>query len=275
MELPFAVEQSGHNNDGVGRRPSSSSLQPNDHHPHQPLGQSETDSLVTASSHGSLIDTSGLVEDHHHPDDAIEDRNLPQHHHHHHHRRHHHHPHQHETAGFGEGDTHSNAAGNISRPGGGPLPPNTPQDVVLPSRPSVGDVPGHHKMKKNDEGMMVGPEADFTYVDVTSDETTADVLLGEGEVVVDLPDMESQRRRQRGDVLTVLLGDMRNDECDDLLETIYRANDASKRAASAKSEGDLVLALEYHTKAAKLYKDNAIILRDRNRKLLLYCTAPF
>jgi hypothetical protein len=116
---------------------------------------------------------------------------------------------------------------------------------------------------------MVGPETDFTYVDVTSDETSADVLLGEGEVVVDLPDIESQQRRQRGDVLTALLGDMRHDECDDLLETIDRANDASKRAASAKSEGDLVLALEYHAKAAKLYKDNAVILRDRNRKLSL------
>jgi hypothetical protein len=46
------------------------------------------------------------------------------------------------------------------------------------------------------------------------------------------------------------------------------ANEVVLRASEAKKQGDLLSALEYHTQAAKLYKDNALAIRDRNRKLL-------
>ena len=39
------------------------------------------------------------------------------------------------------------------------------------------------------------------------------------------------------------------------------------KAAEAKKQGDLFSALDHHTQAAKLYKDIAVIVRDKNRKL--------
>lgn len=39
------------------------------------------------------------------------------------------------------------------------------------------------------------------------------------------------------------------------------------KAAEAKKRGDLLSALDHHTQAAKLYKDIALVVRDKNRKL--------
>ena len=39
------------------------------------------------------------------------------------------------------------------------------------------------------------------------------------------------------------------------------------KAAEAKKQGDLLSALDHHTQAAKLYKDIALVVRDKNRKL--------
>jgi hypothetical protein len=44
------------------------------------------------------------------------------------------------------------------------------------------------------------------------------------------------------------------------------ANEAALRATEAKKQGDLLSALEYHSRAAKLYKDVAIVIRDRSSK---------
>ena len=42
------------------------------------------------------------------------------------------------------------------------------------------------------------------------------------------------------------------------------------KASEAKKQGDLLSALDHHTQAAKLYKDIALAIRDKNRK----CEAP-
>lgn len=39
------------------------------------------------------------------------------------------------------------------------------------------------------------------------------------------------------------------------------------KAAEAKKQGDLLSALDHHTQAAKMYKDIALVVRDKNRKL--------
>jgi hypothetical protein len=49
------------------------------------------------------------------------------------------------------------------------------------------------------------------------------------------------------------------------------ANEAALRATEAKKQGDLLSALEYHSRAAKLYKDVAIVIRDRSSKSDFFC----
>lgn len=46
------------------------------------------------------------------------------------------------------------------------------------------------------------------------------------------------------------------------------ANEAALRASEAKKQGDLLAALDFHTQAAKLYKDSALSIRDRNCELV-------
>lgn len=108
------------------------------------------------------------------------------------------------------------------------------------------------------------PEADFTYVDVTSDDSGVDALL-EGEVVVDLPLTGPSAKRP--DILTVLLGGIHQyNQFDVLLQQIEHANHMAQKASDAKSDGDIVSAMEYHAKAAQSYRDNAYELRDKSRK---------
>jgi hypothetical protein len=181
MELPFAVEASttgiqvvdtttrsrGHGTSNTNLNSSSSSS----------LQQSESSSLVTASSQGSFMNSSF------------------------------------------------------------PLPPNTPQDVVLPtSQHQYIQQPRHLHQQEQPCQLVVtpqsnqqqqdlnndrDPEADFTYVNVTEtdaddDADGVDILL-EGVAITMLPQDEHQQQ-QRGDVLSVLLGGMtQQSESDNLL----------------------------------------------------------
>ena len=47
------------------------------------------------------------------------------------------------------------------------------------------------------------------------------------------------------------------------------ANEAAAKATEAKKFGDLMAALECHSRAAKLYRDNAMEIRDQNCKYSL------
>ena len=107
-----------------------------------------------------------------------------------------------------------------------PLPPNTPQDVVLP-RYDTYDNMQRQAPQQRISGQIVTPAAqrppdtndayeepevvDFTYVNVCeNDADEVDILLEGGELNV-------QQETQRGDVLTVLLGGMNDDENDSLV----------------------------------------------------------
>jgi len=149
----------------------------------------------------------------------------------------------------------------------GPLIPNTPQDILLPSR--------HHQQQgqlvvipaeseeqnvSTPDGGYGDPENDFTYVNVTEIDADDDVLL-DGE------DVGITQHQVKGDILTVLIGGIQgNDNCSLLNET-ESANEKALKASDAKKKGDLLSALEYHTQAARLYKDIARFVRDRNPSL--------
>jgi len=195
MELPFAVES-----------PVDSSLQ-----------QSESSSLVTASSQGSFMNSSI------------------------------------------------------------PLVPNTPQDIVLPSQNHEHHQHQHQHQHQHHQGQLVVIPAsqehnniikegghvdqDFTYVNVTEIDVDENDIFFEG-VDITLPQDQS-----RGDVLAILLGEMQQDENNSFLSGTESANKFASQASEAKKLGDLLSALDYHTQAAKLYRDNAMIVRDRNPPL--------
>lgn len=95
----------------------------------------------------------------------------------------------------------------------GPLPPNTPQDVVLPryenrqqaethgSRPPPPIISG----PMSSPGEQDEPEIiDFTYVNVSEDDADDVGILLEGG------DLDLQPETQRGDILTVLLSGIQN-----------------------------------------------------------------
>ena len=90
----------------------------------------------------------------------------------------------------------------------GPLPPNTPQDVVIenrqqqaPSRPPPPRISGQEE-----------PEViDFTYVNVSEDDADDVGILLEGG------DLDMQPETQRGDILTVLLNGMQQHGNEDIL----------------------------------------------------------
>lgn len=239
MELPFAVDPSSAGGDGSSnnRNVPTTAAATTTTSASEALQQSETSSLVTASSQGSFLNASGVLEN---------DDTTMQHH-----------------------GLHINSPG--------PLPPNTPQDVVLPSRGQL-VVRNNNKHPVQEQGGQQQPpppppEVDFTYVDVTADDET-DIFL-EGEVeqammgLLPTTTMEQQEQQQpRADVLAVLLSGMQQNESDALLHQTEAANEAAFCASEAKRSGDLVLALDFHTQAAKSYKDIALVIRDRNRKSL-------
>lgn len=154
-----------------------------------------------------------------------------------------------------------------------PLLPNTPQDVVLPrydnrkqaghshQSPSIHQVPpaGTDRISNAQRDADDIEIIDFTYVNVS--ETDADdlgVVLEEGDFGFQ-PELP-----QRGDILNVLLSGMQGHDNETFLDQAEQASAAAAKAAEAKQEGDLMAALEYHTQAAKLYRDNALAIRERN-----------
>ena len=93
----------------------------------------------------------------------------------------------------------------------GPLPPNTPQDVVLPhyenrqtpqaqhhTHPPPPRISGPISSQGDDEPEVI----DFTYVNVSEDDADDVGILLEGG------DLDMQPETQRGDILTVLLSGM-------------------------------------------------------------------
>lgn len=215
MELPFAVESPARGSGGTENHAGRNSS----------LQHSESDSLVTASSQGSFIDSS-----------------------------------------TGNLDTADNC---------GPLLPNTPQDILLPSHHHVQSQQQHHQERGQlvvipaseehtitvKDGGYGEPENDFTYVNVT--EIDAD----EGDILIEGEDMGLPQDQARGDVLAVLLGGMRENESNSLLNKTEAANEMALKASEAKKQGDIISALEYHTHAARSYKDVAGLIRGRNAPL--------
>lgn len=100
-----------------------------------------------------------------------------------------------------------------------PLPPNTPQDVVLPGatsnfrlstpqelQPGHLVTPGFREQQIHDQGYGDGEVIDFTYVNVyETDADEVDILLEGGDMNF------SQGNNKRGDILTVLLSGLQQD----------------------------------------------------------------
>jgi hypothetical protein len=88
---------------------------------------------------------------------------------------------------------------------GSPLPPNTPQDVVIPRYDNYHGQ-GHFQRGQEPEIMGEADIIDFTYVNVC--ETDAD----EVDILIEGGDPSSQHTATVGDVLTILLSGMQQNE---------------------------------------------------------------
>jgi hypothetical protein len=90
-----------------------------------------------------------------------------------------------------------------------PLPPNTPQDVVLPSYQSRTNHPPPPRISGpiSDDTEVI----DFTYVNISEDDADGIGVLVEGG------DLDFQPETQRGDILTILLSGMQHYGTDDFL----------------------------------------------------------
>jgi hypothetical protein len=135
---------------------------------------------------------------------------------------------QHSTAGSSL--VTASSQGSLMNSSGGlssPLPPNTPQDVVLPhydnyhgkGTPRQQGIPGH-LVSPAPRGMVVQEAMgdleiiDFTYVNVCeTDEDEVDIVIEGGEAV-------EQQDAQRGDVLTVLLSGVQQEQNEALVVSI-------------------------------------------------------
>jgi hypothetical protein len=134
---------------------------------------------------------------------------------------------QHSTAGSSL--VTASSQGSLMNSSGGlssPLPPNTPQDVVLPhydnyhgqGTPRQQGVPGHlvspAPRMQVQEPMGEMEIIDFTYVNVCeTDEDEVDIVIEGGEAV-------EQQDAQRGDVLTVLLSGVQQEQNEALVVSI-------------------------------------------------------
>jgi len=150
-----------------------------------------------------------------------------------------------------------------------PFVPNTPQDIVLPNQRQPHQQQGQLVVIPAPDEQGVGmkdggygdPENDFTYVNVTEIDADEDGPLLEGG------DLAISSDQKRGDVLAVLVGEMQQSGGSPLLNDTEYANEMVLKAAEAKKQGDLLSALDHHTQAAKLYKDIALVVRDKNPPL--------
>lgn len=128
---------------------------------------------------------------------------------------------------------------------------NTPQDVVLPRyenyrqpQPQIISTEPVPTTQTSD-GFAEPEVTDFTYVNVFESDADGNVLI-EGE------EFGLDQELQRTDVLSLLLSGV-----DPLVAETESANEAARKALEAKKRGDILEALEYHTQAAKIYKNNA------------------
>ena len=127
---------------------------------------------------------------------------------------------QHSTAGSSL--VTASSQGSLMHSSGGlssPLPPNTPQDVVLPhydnyhgqGTPRQQGIPSRMQVQ---EPMGELEKIDFTYVNVCeTDEDEVDIVIEGGEAV-------EQQDAQRGDVLTVLLSGVQQEQNEALVVSI-------------------------------------------------------
>eukprot|EP00536_Pseudo-nitzschia_multiseries_P003344 jgi/Psemu1/64098/estExt_Genemark1.C_510060 len=151
---------------------------------------------------------------------------------------------------FTDLDDDNNFSDNYS-----PLPPNTPQDVLLPSH--------HHAQLQQQQGQLVvipaeseehnvsvtdggygDPENDFTYVNVTEIDADDDDGLLEGE------HFGGSQHQVKGDILTVLIGGIQGNDSGSLLNETESANEKALKASEAKKTGSLLLLSQTQAKSA-------------------------
>lgn len=160
----------------------------------------------------------------------------------------------------------------------GPLPPNTPHDVVLPlyqarvqqpqqthsSHPPPPRISGGLPNQiEQDEPEVI----DFTYVNISEGDADYDDNDDDVGILLEGGDLDTQPETQRGDILAVLLSGLEQGGNDSLLNRTELANEVAAKATEAKKLGDLMAALDCHSQAAKLYRDNAMAIRDQNLSL--------
>mmetsp|Transcript_1113 Transcript_1113/g.2206 ORF Transcript_1113/g.2206 Transcript_1113/m.2206 type:complete len:604 (+) Transcript_1113:1816-3627(+) len=140
---------------------------------------------------------------------------------------------------------------------------NTPQDVFVPrykneKQPEIGTRVFNSEANDPNDGFVDPEITDFTYVNVS--ETDADGL----HAIIDDHDLNFEAESQRSDVLSLLLSGT-----NPIVDITEEANEAASNALEAKKRGDLLGALEYHTLAARKYKENAINNPSFARPMLL------
>ena len=206
MELPFAVEASD----------KRSQLQ-----------QSVTDSssLVTASSQGSLIETDTY-------DPILPPKQNPP-----------------EHVNILSEPPVSNAVTSTNN--------NSVGSRVTSALSHFGGNPSSHERIPNEENET--ETIDFTYVNVwETDEDEVDIIIAGCDPT------NSQEEVPSRDILSVLLSGnaQQNGESERIVAFSEEANQAAARASQAKKEGNLQEALDAHTAAAKLFQQTALMLKE-------------
>jgi hypothetical protein len=115
-------------------------------------------------------------------------------------------------------------------------------------------------------------QIDFTYVTVTDDETErVDGFFSMGLPLHYRHDNHdnyydnNDNTPPRGDILSIILAETTTPN-NVLLETTRLANEAVAAAADAKQQGDMEAALDAHSAAAKLFRDAALMVKEKNGK---------
>jgi hypothetical protein len=120
------------------------------------------------------------------------------------------------------------------------------------------------------DSQHVAPEAEFTYVTVgETDDDEVDIVLmaasdGSEDYINDDDFFKTPSPQNKGDLLAMLLTGSVNGEADALVQMMERANQAVQQAALAKRQGNLQKALDAHATAAKLFKNAATAVKEKN-----------
>jgi hypothetical protein len=105
-------------------------------------------------------------------------------------------------------------------------------------------------------------DTEFTYVNICEpEEDDLDIGLTSNDMGDDAVDFINRQQMQRGDTLALLLSGSMNGQADEVLQLTEQANQAVAEAAQAKKDGNLQIALNSHAAAANHFRNAATALK--------------